>query len=93
MSFIYKNETSTLDPFVKPRDVLNLAVRNVFYVQSCMESAFTYNLGSTQHPQSTLPKDAAENVAGANPFLVRILHPIFAGCSVEFIPNTGQKDI
>ena len=30
MSFIYKYETSTLSPFVKPCDILNLAVRNVF---------------------------------------------------------------
>ena len=28
---------------VKPPEVLNLAVRNIFYVQS----AFTYNMGST----------------------------------------------
>ena len=41
MSFIYKYETSTLTPFVKPRNILNLAVQDVFYVQLYMESAFT----------------------------------------------------
>ena len=33
-----------LTPFVKPHEVLNLAIQNVFYVQS----GFTYNLGSTK---------------------------------------------
>ena len=42
-SFIYKYETSTLTPFVKPSDKLNLDVRNVIYVQLYMESDFTYN--------------------------------------------------
>ena len=48
MSFIYKYKTSTLTPFVKPHDILNLAVQNVFYVQSYMESVFTYNPGWTK---------------------------------------------
>ena len=47
MSFTYKYETSTLTSFVKPSGVLNLAVLNIFYVQSYMESAFMYNPGST----------------------------------------------
>ena len=46
-SFIYKYKTSTLTPFVKPRNVLNLAIQNLFYVQSNVEYGFTYNLGST----------------------------------------------
>ena len=45
MSFIYKYETSTLTPFVKPCDVLNLALQTIFYEQSYVESAFTYNPG------------------------------------------------
>ena len=47
MSFIYKYETSTLTPFEKPGDILNLAVQNIFYVQLYMESAFIYNPGLT----------------------------------------------
>ena len=47
MSFVYNKETYTLTPFVKPSDVLNLAGRNVFYIQSYVESTFMYNLGST----------------------------------------------
>ena len=47
MSFIYKYKTPTLTPFVKPRDVLNLTVQNIFYVQSYAESTFMYNLVST----------------------------------------------
>ena len=47
MSFIYEYKTSTLTPFVKPHDILNLAVQNIFYVQSYVESAFTYNPGLT----------------------------------------------
>ena len=46
MPFIYKYETSTLTPFVKPHNILNLAAQNIFYVQSYVESNFTYNLGS-----------------------------------------------
>ena len=46
-SFIYKYKRSTLTPFVKPHNVLNLAVQNIFYVQSFVESAFMYNPGST----------------------------------------------
>ena len=48
MSFIYNNKKSTLTPFVKLCDILNLAVQNIFYVQSYVESAFTYNPGSTR---------------------------------------------
>ena len=48
MSFINKYETSTLTPFVKPHNVLNLAIQNVFYVPLYVESAFTYKLGSTK---------------------------------------------
>ena len=44
MSFIYKYETSTLTPFVKPCNILNLATKNIFYIQLYVESAFT---GST----------------------------------------------
>ena len=48
MSFICKYKTSTLTPFVKPCNILNLAIQNIFYTQLlCMESAFTYNLGVT----------------------------------------------
>ena len=47
MSFIYKYKTSTLTPFVKPCDILNLAIQNIFYTQLYVESAFTYNPGST----------------------------------------------
>ena len=46
MSFIYKYKTSTLTPFVKPHDVLNLAEQIVFNVLLLLESAFTYNPGS-----------------------------------------------
>ena len=42
---------STKYPFL-PHDVLNLAVWNIFYLQSCMESAFRYNLGSTNRKTS-----------------------------------------
>ena len=45
-SFIYKYKTSTLTPFVKPWDILNLATKNVFYIQMYVESAFTNNRGS-----------------------------------------------
>ena len=31
MSFIYKYETSTLTPLVKPRNILNFATQNIFY--------------------------------------------------------------
>ena len=48
MSFIYKYKTYTLTPFVKPCKILNLAVKNIFYVQLYVESAFTYNMGSTK---------------------------------------------
>ena len=41
--------TSTLTPIVKPHNVLNLAIQNIFYIQSYMESAFMYNLGSTKN--------------------------------------------
>ena len=45
--FIYKYKTSTLTPFVKPHEILNLALQNIFYAQLYMESYFTYNTGST----------------------------------------------
>ena len=48
-SFIYKYKTSTLNPLVKPCYVLNLAVQNIFYIQSYVESTFTYNPGSTKN--------------------------------------------
>ena len=48
---IYKYKTSTLTPFVKPRDILNLTVQNVFYIQAYEESIFTYNPGSTKNFQ------------------------------------------
>ena len=54
-SFIYKYKTSTLTPFVKPRNILNLAVQNVLYKQPNRESAFTYNLGSTKVPKFASP--------------------------------------
>ena len=42
-------KTSTLTPFVKPCNTLNIAVHNcVFYIQLCVESAFTYIPGSTK---------------------------------------------
>ena len=47
MSFIYKYKTSTLTPFVKPCDILNLAIQDIFYIQSFVESTFTYNPGLT----------------------------------------------
>ena len=37
-----------LSPFVKPRNILNLAIQNIFFVQSYVESAFTHNLGSAK---------------------------------------------
>ena len=37
-----------LTPFVKPCNILNLAVCNIFYVQSYVESAFMYNPGLTK---------------------------------------------
>ena len=43
-----KAQTSTLTPFVKPRDIFNLAVQNIFYIQSYVYFAFMYNLGSTK---------------------------------------------
>ena len=46
--FIYKYKTYTLTPFVKPRNILNLAIQNVFNIQLYVESAFTYNLGMTK---------------------------------------------
>ena len=46
MSFIYKYKTSTLTPFVKPHDILKLAVQNVFYIKLDVESVFMYNPGS-----------------------------------------------
>ena len=39
-SFIYKYKTSTLAPFVKPCNVHNLAVQNIFYLQMYVESDF-----------------------------------------------------
>ena len=54
MSFIYKYKTSTFTPFVKPCNMLNLAVWNIFYVQSYVESAFTFNPGSTIHLQQPI---------------------------------------
>ena len=42
---LYK--TSTLTSFVKPCNELNLAIQNVFSILLYMESAFTYNRGST----------------------------------------------
>ena len=47
MSFFCKYKTSTLTPFVKPHDILNLAVQNAFYIQTFVESAFMNNPGST----------------------------------------------
>ena len=47
MSFLYKYKTSTLTPFVKPHDILNLAVQNLFYTQLHEESAHKYDLGLT----------------------------------------------
>ena len=41
----YKNETSILTPFVKPRDVLNLAIQTIFYVQLDVESAIYIQSG------------------------------------------------
>ena len=48
-SFIYKFKTSTLTPFVKPRNLLNLAVRNIFlhfYIQSWVTLKNTLNVES-----------------------------------------------
>ena len=42
-SFIYKYDTSTLTPFVKQCNILNLAVLKVFYIQLYVESTFKYN--------------------------------------------------
>ena len=55
LSFIFKYETSTLTPFVKLCDVLNLAVQNIFYVQSYVECAFPYNPGSTNSLAILIP--------------------------------------
>ena len=38
MWFIYNCETSTLTPFVKPRSILNLAVWNIFNIQSALRA-------------------------------------------------------
>ena len=46
-SFTFKYKICTLTPFVKPCNVLNIAVWNIFYVQLYMESAFMYNPGLT----------------------------------------------
>ena len=46
-SFIYKYKTFTLTPFVKPQDILNLTIQNIFYIQLYVESAFMNNPGST----------------------------------------------
>ena len=48
-SFFYKCKTSTLTPFVKPRDILTLGKWNVFYIQLYVEFAFMYNPGSTSN--------------------------------------------
>ena len=48
MSFIYNSKIPTLTPFVKPCNILNLAIQNIFYIQLYVESAFTYNLGPTK---------------------------------------------
>ena len=47
-SFLYKYETSTLTPFVKPHNILNLAGQNILYLQSYVQSAFMHSLGSTK---------------------------------------------
>ena len=46
---LYKCKTPKLTTFVKPFDILNLAVQNIFYRQLYVESAFMYNLGLTNH--------------------------------------------
>ena len=68
-SFIYKFKTSTLTPIVKPRNVLNLAIQKVFYIQLCMESAFTYNQGSTTSLAVFLGANG-EEIFPINPSLV-----------------------
>lgn len=47
-SFIYKHEISTLTPFEKPSNGLNLAIRKVFYIQLS-----TYNPGYICNHQLT----------------------------------------
>ena len=48
MSFIYKYKTSTLTPFVKPCNILNLAKQNVFYVPTIVHGiCLMQNPGST----------------------------------------------
>ena len=42
MSFIYKYQASTLTPFVKPRTILNLAIQNIFYIQSGLRTIRIY---------------------------------------------------
>ena len=42
---IYFQVQNIHTPFVKPDDIPNLAVPNIFYIQSYMKSTFTYNLG------------------------------------------------
>ena len=62
----FKYETSTPTPFVKPRDVLNLAVQNVFYMQSFVESAFTYNPGLTFEFLRTFSRSVLDVENGTN---------------------------
>ena len=63
---MYKYETSTLTPFVKPRSILNLAIQNVFYIQSYVESAFMYNPGSTKTTSLFLPKTLIMIISSQN---------------------------
>ena len=41
-------KVAALTSFVKPCDLLNLAIQNICYVKLNVESAFLYNLGSTR---------------------------------------------
>ena len=62
-SFIHKYKTSTQTPFVKSHDILDLALRNVLYVQWHVESAFTYNPGSTCHNMDFFPTEILNGVS------------------------------
>ena len=59
-AFIYNYNTSTLTPIVKPCNILNLAVQNILFKQSYMESTFMFNPGLTKflvlHSTFPLPK-------------------------------------
>ena len=55
MSFIYKYEISTLTPFVKPRNILNLAVQNVHWIHCYIQSRVNPLFGAGFSPGPFIP--------------------------------------